>query len=184
MPTWGPGNSAAARAVRRFSASVPGLARWRGFTLVELLVVVAIVALASAAVSLAVRDPEARTLEREAARLAVLLEAARAEARAAGLAVAWVPAAPQAGAAAPADGAEDFRFVGLPARLNLPGRWLEPGTQAQVIGAREVVLGPEPLIGAQRIALARGGQRRVVATDGLEPFAVEAGGTGPAGSAP
>lgn len=184
MPTWGPGSSAAARAARRPGAPGPGPARRRGFTLVELLVVVAVVALASAAVTLAVRDPEARTLEREAARLAVLLEAARAEARAAGLAVAWVPAGPQDGAAARPDGAEDFRFVGLPARLNLPGRWLEPGTQAQVIGAREVMLGPEPLIGAQRIALARGSQRTVVATDGLEPFAVEAGGPAPTRAAP
>lgn len=132
----------------------------------ELLVVVAVVAIASAAVTLAVRSPDARQLEREATRLAVLLEAARAEARAAGLTVAWVPATQPAAA-------EDFRFVGLPARLALPTRWLEPGTQAQVVGARELALGPEPLIGAQRVALARGGERLVVATDGLAPFAVE-----------
>lgn len=184
MPKWGPGSSVAARAARGAGASGPGPARGRGFTLVELLVVVAVVALASAVVALAVRDPEARTLEREAARLAVLLEAARAEARAAGLAVAWVPAGPQTAATARPDAAGDFRFVGLPERLNLPGRWLEPGTQAQVVGAREVVLGPEPLIGAQRIALARGSQRIVVATDGLEPFAVESGGPAPARASP
>jgi general secretion pathway protein H len=83
--------------------------------------------------------------------------------------VAWVPAR---GADGAGDG-PDFRFIGLPARLELPQRWLDPGTQAQVVGARELVLGPEPLIGAQRVVLARGSQRRVVATDGLEPFAVE-----------
>lgn len=153
--------------------SAPGSRRAaRGFTLVELLVVVAIVALAAAAVSLAVRDPDAAGLEREAARLAVLLEAGRAESRAAGLAVAWVPAG-AGDAAYSARDQPDFRFVGLPARLELPQRWLEPGTQAQVVGARELVLGPEPLIGAQRVVLARGSQRRIVATDGLEPFAVE-----------
>ena len=54
MPKWAPGSRRAAR----------------GFTLVELLVVVALVALAAAAVSLAVRDPDATALEREAARLA------------------------------------------------------------------------------------------------------------------
>jgi general secretion pathway protein H len=156
MPKWAPGSRRAAR----------------GFTLVELLVVVAIVALAAAAVSLAVRDPDATALEREAARLAVLLEAGRAESRAAGLAVAWVPARVGDAEAVARDG-PDFRFVGLPARLALPQRWLDPGTQAQVVGARELVLGPEPLIGAQRVVLALGGQRRVVATDGLGPFAVE-----------
>lgn len=71
----------------------------RGFTLIELLVVIAIVALASAAVTLAVRDPQATQLEREAARLSALLESARAEARASGLAVFWVPAGSSAGGA-------------------------------------------------------------------------------------
>jgi general secretion pathway protein H len=60
-------------------------------------VVIAIVALASAAVTLAVRDPQATQLEREAARLSALLESARAEARASGLAVFWVPAVASAG---------------------------------------------------------------------------------------
>ena len=74
----------------------PGAAR--GFTLIELLVVIAIVALASAAVTLAVRDPQATQLEREAARLSALLESARAEARASGLAVFWVPVSASGGA--------------------------------------------------------------------------------------
>jgi general secretion pathway protein H len=43
-----------------------------------------------------------------------------------------------------------------------------------VIGARAVRLGPEPLIGAQRIVLNLGDQRLVLATDGLGPFAVAA----------
>ena len=33
-------------------------------------------------------------------------------------------------------------------------------------------LGPEPLIGAQRITLQLDGQQRVLSTDGLAPFAV------------
>lgn len=165
MPTWVPGSSRPRAAHARCGGS-------RGFTLVELLVVVAIVAIASAAVSLAMRDPDARLLEREGARLAVLLEAARAEARAAGLAVVWVPSSALPLAATQPAQADDFRFVGLPARLDLPRNWLEPGTQAQVLGAREIRLGPEPLIGAQRIALSHGRQRLVLATDGLEPFSV------------
>ena len=48
----------------------------RGFTLVELLVVFAIIALGIALVSLALPDSEANKLEEEAARLSSLLESA------------------------------------------------------------------------------------------------------------
>ena len=41
-----------------------------------------------------------------------------------------------------------------------------------MIGARAVVLGPEPLIGAQRIVLRLRDQRLTLATDGLGPFVV------------
>lgn len=159
-----------------------------GFTLVELLVVVAIVAIASAAVALAVRDPAAAQLEREAARLAVLLEAARAEARASGQPVLWVPAGvPAPGAADSPSRAQasltaidpnapeeqgDFRFLGLPPTVRLPQRWLGAEVTAEVIGSPTLLLGPEPLIGAQQVALSLGDRRLVLATDGLGPFAV------------
>jgi general secretion pathway protein H len=90
-----PGSEVVGVGLRR--SGRPG--KTRGFTLIELLVVIAIVALASAAVTLAVRDPQATQLEREAARLSALLESARAEARASGLAVFWVPTGPSAGGA-------------------------------------------------------------------------------------
>ncbi len=163
----------------------------RGFTLIELLIVVALVAVVSGLVSLAIRDPAASRLEREAARLSALLESARAEARASGLAVRWVPAgAADAGNAANAatsvgdkaagiavttaadTAGTDFRFVGLPAALGLPQRWLGPDVSAEIIGGRSVLLGPEPLIGAQRIVLRLADQRITLATDGLGPFAV------------
>jgi general secretion pathway protein H len=41
-----------------------------------------------------------------------------------------------------------------------------------VIGARAVVLGPEPLIGEQRIVLRLENQRLTLATDGIGPFVV------------
>jgi general secretion pathway protein H len=139
-----------------------------GFTLIELMIVVTLIAVASAVAVLALRDPAATQLEREAARLAALLESARAEARASGLAVSWVPNADPASA-------ESFRFVGLPAALALPTRWLAEGVSVQVRNAqglaRGVLLGPEPLIGAQQIVLRLDNQQLSLATDGFGPFA-------------
>jgi general secretion pathway protein H len=161
MPTSVPGNNGT-------KAGTGGARRSRGFTLIELLIVVAIVALASAVATLALRDPQTSALEREADRLSALLEAARAESRASGLPALWVPMpAPET------EGAPDFRFVGLPAALGLPQHWLTPQVQAEVIGARGLVLGPEPLIGAQRVALRLGDRRLTLATDGLGPFEPE-----------
>lgn len=141
--------------------------REQGFTLIELLIVVAIVALAATLATLALRDPDASALEREADRLSALLEAARAESRASGLAVRWVPAP---ASQAVEESAPHFRFVGLPAALNLPQRWLTPQVRAEVVGARSLLLGPEPLIGAQRVSLRLGDRRLTLATDGLGPF--------------
>ena len=138
-----------------------------GFTLIELMIVVALIAIASAVVSLSLRDPAATRLEHEGARLVALLEAARTEARASGLAVSWEPRAAQAGD-------EGFRFVGLPPSDALPSRWLAAGVTAEVPGARAVLLGPEPLIGAQRIVLHLDERNLTLATDGLGPFVVAA----------
>ena len=137
------------------------------FTLIELLVVVALVAIASAVASLALRDPASTRLEHEGARLVALLEAARTEARASGLPASWEPRAEQVGA-------EGFRFIGLPTTTGLPSNWLNHGVTAEVLGARAVLLGPEPLIGAQRVVLRLDDQRLQLETDGLGPFVVSA----------
>ena len=133
----------------------------RGFTLLELLVVLAIIALATAGVSLALPDSHAAQLQREGERLAALLEAARAQSRASGQAVRWR-----------AD-AQGFHFEGL-ADPHLPSNWLNGDTV--VLDPGQLWLGPEPLIGPQQVLLAQRGvpQRSVrVATDGLRPFQAE-----------
>jgi len=140
-------------------------ARRAGFTLIELMVVVALIAIASAVASLALRDPASTRLEHEGARLVALLEAARSEARAAGLTASWEPRAAQ-------EGAEGFHFVGMQTSSDLPTQWLVPGVTAEVLGARAVVLGPEPLIGAQRVVLHLESQSLTLATDGIGPFTV------------
>lgn len=57
--------------------------------MLELLVVISIMALATAGISLALRDNGQTQLEREAARLAALLESGRAQSRASGVPVRW-----------------------------------------------------------------------------------------------
>lgn len=140
--------------------------RHGGFTLIELMVVVALIAVAAGVVSLALRDGTRDRLEREAARLTALLETARAEARAAALPVAWMPT--------PESPERQFRFVGLPASRQLPTHWLDAEVVAQVEGGRgALVLGPEPLIGAQHVRLRIGEQSITIGTDGLQPFMVQ-----------
>ena len=136
----------------------------RGFTLIELMVVVAIIAMGTALASLALRDGEGAVLGRDAERLAALFESARAQSRAAGVPVIWHTTP------------SGFAFEGLPASAApLPTQWLDSQTSA--IGNAPVVLGPDPIIGAQAVVLQRSGsdraQRLRVATDGLRPFTVE-----------
>jgi general secretion pathway protein H len=80
--------------------------------------------------------------------------------------VRWVPQ--------PVDAEADFRFVGLADPAALPSRWLDPQVRAEIADPRGIVLGPEPLIGPQRIVLRLADQRLELATDGLGPFVLAA----------
>ena len=134
-----------------------------GFTLIELLVVIAIIAIASAGVSFVLRDSSATALEREAQRLAALLESARAQSRTSGIPVRWI--AVEGG----------FRFDGV-APGALPENWLAPTTQ--VLGTAALALGPEPIIGRQSVVIGSveaPGRSLTIATDGLRPFSVTQG---------
>lgn len=136
----------------------------KGFTLLELLVVVAIIAIASAGVVFALRDNSQTLLERDAARLAALFESARAQSRATGAPVHWrlTP--------------EGFAFDGLPSSGAgaLPRRWL--GTDTVARNTTPVLLGPEPVISRQEIVLqsiSQPSQALRIATDGARPFTVQ-----------
>jgi general secretion pathway protein H len=152
-----------------------------GFTLLELLIVVALIAVASAVASLALPDPASSRLEQEAARLATLLEAGRAQSRALGLPVRWAPGPARGREAAgiPADPSvppDAFHFDGLPAGHGLPLRWLVANGEPLQVGLPErqtwIPLGPEPVIGPQRVWLSLGERRIAIASDGIGPFRV------------
>lgn len=137
----------------------------QGFTLLELLVVVALIAVATAGVSLSLRDSADSALERDAERLANLLETARAQARANGAPVVW---------RAQAQGdAQSFVFEGLPPP-GLPRDWLASSTRAAP--GTSMTLGPEPLMAPQAVALyssTRPERLLWLVTDGLRPFKVQ-----------
>lgn len=137
----------------------------RGFTLLELMVVMVIIAIATGLMTLALRDSAQSQLEKEAVRLCALLESARAQARISGASARFELAAP------PDTG---FHFVGLPpgSAQALPHAFLDADTQAVIVGAAAVPLGPEPLIGSQRLLLKLGEKEITIGTDGLAPFAI------------
>jgi len=151
--------------------------RLHGFTLLELLVVLAIVAIGSAGVGLAMRDGTQNQLEREAQRLAALLESARAQSQLMGVPVRWYTSG------------AGFRFAGLNPQtgstMEVPQAWLDADTRGSVdvpVTAQangqpgSVLLGPEPFIAPQSVTLTshRQPDKRVrLATDGVRPFAVQ-----------
>lgn len=132
----------------------------RGLTLLELMVVLAIVALSTALVTLSLRDNPQTRLQREADRLMAQLEATRALARSNAQALSWQ--AIEGG----------YR---LGARREA---WLSPDTQASLsVGTGEAAnvlwLGPEPLIQPARLVLQQANARLTLVTDGLRPFGIE-----------
>ena len=135
--------------------------RQAGFTLIELLIVVAIMAIATAGVGLALRDSSGTALEREAQRLAVLLDSARVQSRMTANPVRWRPTP------------DGFVFEGLTGGSTFPATWL--GQDVRVAGNAAVVLGPEPVIGPQQIRLvsiSQPARSLILATDGIRPFSV------------
>jgi general secretion pathway protein H len=146
----------------RMRTSAAGSNPNRGFTLLELLVVVAIMAIATAGVGLALRDSSRTMLEREAQRLMALLESARAQSRMSANPIRWRTTD------------KGFFFDGA-TPASLPTAWL--GADVQAVANGPVVLGPEPIIAPQRIRLATLSSpvySLILATDGVRPFAVVA----------
>ena len=152
--------------------------RQRGLTLLELLVVLAIIAISTAGVALAMRDSAQTQLEREAQRLIAKLETARVQSRAQGVPLIWRVTESGFVVETPLLGAD---FVAQ----NVD--WLTAGMSAEISanvstanGARNIALGPEPIISPTSITLRLASRATStssskplslrIETDGLQPF--------------
>jgi general secretion pathway protein H len=172
--------------------------RQQGLTLLELLVVLAIIGFSVAGVSLSLRDSSQTQIEREAQRLIAVLEAARAQSRTSGIALIW-QATPEGFVIRPALApnpaqANNTAMASTPINASNPitartQTWLTTGTQAVVstfsasanntAPANLVVLGPEPILTPARITLTVAAANNTkptpalsIGTDGLRPFQV------------
>ena len=132
----------------------------RGFTLLEVALVLCVTALLTALVSRAMPSAAERGMREESQRLVAALERARALSRASGEAVMLQINAGR------------WEFRGAQTARLLPQQWLYPSTHAT---AAQLILGPDPIIPPQYIELFGEADAHVrIATDGVRPFAVEA----------
>lgn len=130
-----------------------------GFTLLELLLVVAVIAITAGAAAVSVSAVSPPPVEKEAQRLAALLDVERAHSRSSGVPSFFVISA------------SGFEVQRLRQRLRSE-RWQHDSVQAESV---RLTLGPEPVLSPQRVVLAdRSGAKRWVQTDGIRPFTVEA----------
>ena len=161
-----------------------------GLTLLELLVVLAIIAISSAGVAIAMRDSAQTQLEREAQRLIAKLEAVRVQSRAQGIPLIWRVADSGFVFETPLLGSdfvalrEEWLTAGMTADVSknstsgLTGEISPNSKIAKSTGY--IVLGPEPIIYPTSIALrlksvatsASKANTLIlrIKTDGIQPF--------------
>ena len=137
--------------------------RQQGLTLLELLVVLAIIGFASAGIALSLRDGQHTQLDNEAQRLMAHLEAARVSSRTSGITLTW---------RSTAEGYAIMRPANKPFRTE---PWLYP-TTVVTASTNPVVLGPEPILSPVTLTLSQASpnppatQIVRIGTDGLRPF--------------
>ena len=150
----------------------------RGFTLIELMVVLVVLGVAASLITLSMAATRGHALESAAENLSVTLEEARWQAVATGRRIAWQ--APQSAAQpqwyeqAPGSSGAPWQPRATPAAtVVLEGITV---TLAQPLAAggtaARLVLGPEPVGAAACILLTQDSQTLAIVSDGVAPFAV------------
>lgn len=133
-----------------------------GFTLLEILVALTIVAIATAGVAWSLRDADEERLDRQAQQLQAQLEVVRGIARATGTTVRLrlLP--------------DGYVFDGLAGDdTGLAGQhpWMDARLSARA--PAPLLLGPEPIGPPLRIELSLGPARRILSSDGWSPVTIE-----------
>lgn len=152
-----------------------------GFTLVELMVVMVVLAIAASMVMLSVSAAEGHALESSAEHLASSLEEARWQAVSTGRRIAWE--SPPASATSQYaiegqwyDQAQDgvWHLRAIPASVKpLPGLRVAIAQPAPILNTpARLVLGPEPVGTVACVLLTLDGNTLAVVSDGVSPFSV------------
>lgn len=127
--------------------------------MIELLVVLALLAVGSSLVVLNVRDSTQQQLQQETDRLMMVFENAKAQARSRSTPVRW------------RSDAQGFSLQTLPEQGPplQSMRWLHPGTQ---VTPAEWVISSEPVQAASQFRIQRGNNSLTIKSDGVQAFKV------------
>jgi len=137
----------------------------RGFTLIELMVVLVIIGIASAAISLSIKPDPVQLLRKDAERVAQLLQVAQAEARADGRPIVWVSDAKGFRFSRRNDSGSGFEHFRDDAQLK-PRAWQSPKVEVRVEPKQRVVLNAEWINPPLQVTLSDGLNRLSVLRDG------------------
>lgn len=137
----------------------------RGFTLIELMVVLVIIGIASAAISLSIKPDPVLLLRKDAERVAQLLQVAQAEARADGRPIVWVSDAKGFRFSRRNNSGRGFEHFKDDAQLR-PRAWQSPKVEVRVEPKQRVVLNAEWINPPLQVTLSDGLNRLSVLRDG------------------
>ncbi|QXI18455.1 GspH/FimT family pseudopilin [Pseudomonas hamedanensis] len=139
--------------------------RQLGFTLIELMVVLVIIGIASAAISLSIKPDPLQLLRKDAERVAQLLQVAQAEAHADGRPIVWVSDAKGFRFSRRSDSGKGFDHFAGDAQLR-PRAWQSPKVEVRVEPKQKVVLNAEWINPPLQLTLSDGLNRLSVLRDG------------------
>lgn len=127
----------------------------QGFTLIELMVVLVIIGIASAAVGLSIKPDPLQALRKDAERLAQLLQVAQAEARTDGRPITWRATAKGYAFSRQALSGNGLDDLHDDAQLR-PRAWETPALQVRIEPKQRLVLNAEWINPALRLVLSDG----------------------------
>ncbi|MCE4053118.1 type II secretion system minor pseudopilin GspH [Pseudomonas sp. Au-Pse12] len=127
----------------------------QGFTLIELMVVLVIIGIASAAVGLSIKPDPLQALRKDAERLAQLLQVAQAEARTDGRPITWRATAKGYAFSRQALSGSGLDDLHDDAQLR-PRSWETPALQVRIEPKQRLVLNAEWINPALRLVLSDG----------------------------